>query len=493
MIKKPSIREQVLSLLSGKFIALILQFLIPMALVRLISKEDYGIYQQINLVINFFGPIFLFGIASSFYYFYPTANKNKKKQLLSQSFLISLFLASCFLFLFLIFDDYVHYVISSFNIYDYLIPTGLTVFFYIINYPIEHLFVVEEKSKNVIAFLIINSLVRGIFIIVPIILFNNIIIVIWALCIFNLLKSIYYYYYIVVNYGLDLRFYKWDKTYLVKQFEYTYPLGLSQMVSVISSKIDSFILASNFSSADFATYSVAKFRIPIIGLIFPSISNVIGPKITICGKNNDLSGATILWHKIIVALSRIVIPVTFFFIITATELITFLYTKNYVEAVFPYRIILLTFFAQMLSRGVVINAFGFTKYLFKIQLVSMIFSVVIAFVLIPNYGVIGAAITYVIAFYFSAFLQLYKVKSILQLSFFNWFPYNHILKIFFVSFIPSVLIYFLKYINIPLFIYLVISTIVFFTTTALLLLYTGEIKKQDLINMKKIFLKKLSL
>ena len=173
-----------------------------------------------------------------------------------------------------------------------------------------------------------NSLLRSVFIIIPILIFNDIIIVIWGLFVFNLLKSICYYYYIIINYGLDFRFYKWDRTYLIKHFEYTYPLGLSQIVGIVSSKIDGFILASNFSSADFATYSVAKFRIPLISLIFPAISNVIAPKITKCGKNNDLAGATILWHKIIVSLSRVVIPSTFFFYYYWTRINNFFIHKN---------------------------------------------------------------------------------------------------------------------------------------------------------------------
>ena len=77
------------------------------------------------------------------------------------------------------------------------------------------------------------------------------------------------------------------------------------IVGVIGEKIDKFILSANFNSSDFAMYSVAQFRLPIISLIFPAVSNVLGPQIAVCGKEGDLIKAKIYWHKIIEKLVRL--------------------------------------------------------------------------------------------------------------------------------------------------------------------------------------------
>ncbi len=483
--QKPSLKKQVAFLFSGKFVSLIFQFIIPMILVRLVSKENYGLYQTMNLLINFFGSIFLFGIASSFYYFFPISSYSEKRQLLSQSSFISIIIAIIFFIFFITFNDYLHFIVDVNNIEQYVMPIALVVVFFIISYPIENLFVVEENSKYVIFYLILNSVLRGIFIIVPIAILGDIIWAIWGLVIFNLLKSIFYFTYIIHNYKINFNFSKWKKDYLKKQFIYTYPLGLSTLVGNINTKISSLILASNFSATDFATYSVSQFRIPVINLIFPAISNVIAPKITICKKEGDIERAALLWHKMIKVMSIIVIPITIFFIIIGPELITLLYTDKYIDAVLPYRIILFTFFVQMLSRGVVLSAFGYTKYIFRIQFVSMIFSIIMAILLVPNYGVLGAAISYVISFYFSAILQLIKVKSLLHLSFLTWFPYKSLIKYFFVSSLSIPVIFLLRDFGFSVFLFLVISTILYAIITLILLIIIKEVSLREFISYIK--------
>jgi len=45
-------------------------FALPMVLVRLLTQDDYGTYQQLSLIANFATGIMVLGLPTSIYYFY---------------------------------------------------------------------------------------------------------------------------------------------------------------------------------------------------------------------------------------------------------------------------------------------------------------------------------------------------------------------------------------------------------------------------------------
>jgi len=131
MNKKPpkySLKEQVGYLFSSKVIALGIQFLIPIVLVRLLAKEEYGIYLQFLLVGQFLGTILVFSIPASLFFFYPNA-KEKLNQLISQTFYSIIFICLLFLPLYYLFGNQLLSVLFDKNIVDYIyFPCGIYVF-----------------------------------------------------------------------------------------------------------------------------------------------------------------------------------------------------------------------------------------------------------------------------------------------------------------------------------------------------------------------------
>ena len=57
---------------SAKFFEFLVKFFVPILLVRIFTKEDYGLYRQLNLISLTF-PVFIsLGIHTSFYFFIRT-------------------------------------------------------------------------------------------------------------------------------------------------------------------------------------------------------------------------------------------------------------------------------------------------------------------------------------------------------------------------------------------------------------------------------------
>ena len=100
--KSFSLKAQIGYLFSGKIVGLIIQFFIPIILVRLFSKAEYGIYLQFLFICNFFSHTVAFTLPSSIYYFFPKEKENHNK-VISQAFFMQLGLLLFFIQIYIIF------------------------------------------------------------------------------------------------------------------------------------------------------------------------------------------------------------------------------------------------------------------------------------------------------------------------------------------------------------------------------------------------------
>ena len=77
-----SLSKQSLSLLIGNILGLIAQIATSGILVRLISKSDFGLYQQFILITSTLIPILRMGLDSSLFYFIPNLSIDKQNNII---------------------------------------------------------------------------------------------------------------------------------------------------------------------------------------------------------------------------------------------------------------------------------------------------------------------------------------------------------------------------------------------------------------------------
>jgi len=305
-----SLKAQAGYLFSGRLAALILQFILPIILVRIFSKDDYGLYRQVMLISMFFVPSLRFGMANSLFFFYPNA-KERVSQLLSQTFYFSISVGILFLPLFYL----CRYPIAHFFKNDALIkliyPCGLYIFFFLISFILEYIFILEKKSKLVFSYVILDQTIRISLILISLMIFRTVNAIIWALVIFSAIRTFVLYAYLRMNYKVPIR--NWDKHYFFSQITYAFPMGMGKIIGEVGRIFDKFILSAFLSSSDFAVYSIANFRIPFINILYTSIGNVVLPQVSKCSEKNNFQEAKRLWHKMIVGYSLVTIPMIFFF------------------------------------------------------------------------------------------------------------------------------------------------------------------------------------
>ena len=482
--KKYSLKSQAGHILIGKLIGFVVRFFVPVILVRLFTQNQYGIYKQILLISAFVIPIFRFGLPNSLFFFFQRQQTKKDlNELITRTF-FSEFVLSVLMFLILfIFRNSIISLMDLNSVSSYIIYVIIFIFLMLISFIIEVIFIVEEKPKIAMIYFIANPLTRAILLILAVLLFKTVRVAVFALIIYSLIKTVILFVYLRINYEVNPFIINVQK--LKDQFTYVLPMGISALIGTIGNYADKIILAALLTSKEFAIYSVGLFKIPLIILFYISVGNVVLPKISSFSLNQENDKTLRLWKKMIVKNALVTIPFICFFIVISESVIIFLFTEQYVNSVLIFRITLISLLIQMLGYGYILRGYGETKKVLRANLIKMFSSVILGFFFIKYFGIIGAAISYTLAFSINGIIQLIYSKKILKVKFCYFLPWLDFIKLFIISIVPISLILTLKTLNFSNFLFIIFSGVIYFSSVGFLLMRYNYLSLPKLTAIKK--------
>lgn len=411
---------------SGRVASYLIVFLIPVILVRIFSKNEYGNYAQFLLIYNFFLITLQFGFRQSLFFFLPKYNQYKK-YFITNTYLFFLFVGVLFLLLFSIFKENIALFFNSSDLSSILTLCGLHTFFMLISCPFEPTLVIESKAEIAAFVTFLSEVLRGICVITFVLIFKTLLGAIIGLLCYSFLRFLSYTLFIYKYFGFKI-----DKTsinHLREQIKYAAPVGSSTIIGTIGKRIDKIILAAFFTPEIFAVYTIGNFKIRFIDMFFSSVGEVALPKAVDLLKSNKVGEFLELWKKILIRLSFVGLGAFFFLQVVAYDLVTLIFTDKYESSVPIFRIIALVILAQMLEYGIILRALGHTKDIFKSNLLAFIFSIPLAYISIKYFGLIGAAISAISVYYINAISQLFFSVKRLEKRVSEIFPISSLFKI----------------------------------------------------------------
>ena len=462
LLKSNSLQVKSIFVFFGRIGGFLVNFLIPIILVRAVSKQDFGYFQQFNLLYSTTIIIFTMWLNSSIYYFFPKSSKTEQSQYLIFILILEIFLWIVLMILFFIYEaEFLEYFsIGAMKSYSWIII--LTILFMSLSSVLDYLFIVEDKKLHNLFFFPIDRLFKAVLIIF-LISFFSISGVIFSFFLYALLRFLYTILF-VYKYMKEFRFvnFKNTKQKFNSLLKYSLPFGVGLIAQNLALRIDQFFLIDQVNTSEFALYSIAFYGIPIINYILSSINNVAMPEFTAFAIKNDWNSIVILWRKIIIKTTSVVIPALGFFVLFAPEIIIILFTESYLDSVLYYRIYLFTVVLSATSYGLVLRATNETKKVMISNLLGLIITVASGLYLIPIYKMDGAIITAMIAFLIPVIMQLFYEFKFLGVSALTVIPTKNIVINVVITACGLALSYSSKLFFLNN-IYIVISSLMFFT------------------------------
>ena len=463
----PSLSRQSIAVFIGQVLGFAINFLTPILLVRIISKTDYGVLQQFLLMGNTMLPILGLGLASSLYYFFPINKGEQRKSFVFNTYLQMA--TSGFIFV-VGFYFLGKYLLDGLGM-ETLGQAGNILSFYIMfllsGTLIDFLFILEQKVHLTMSFNPVDKLFRLILLVGTALWQETVQACMWGLMIYAGLRFAFISFYVIRNYYSKANFSLMVPN-MKTQLAYSLPFAAGIIFTTVSQRIDKLLVNRYITAEEFAIYSLAFFSIPLVDQAFTSINNVVTPKIAELLEQNKTEETVSLYRQVVGKTSSIAFPSIIYFTVMAPELLTFLFTEEYVSATPFYRIYLLMFIFTMTSYGIVLRAAGKTKWIMVSNFIGMAVTAGLGFIIIPKYALWGAIVTAICGIALPIIIQLHFERRVLNVNLSGHMPWAEIFKGILASAICIVPVVLIRMVEMPPFISLAITASIFFPLIGLL-------------------------
>jgi O-antigen/teichoic acid export membrane protein len=483
--KISSSAKQTASLISGKIIALIITFTIPLFLTRYLSKNDYGIFSQFYVVVYFFTGFFSMGVEASLFYFYPGAIDRDRKSILFQTFLL-IVIFSVVAVGFLNIPKISNYFIGNGELikYKFLIIIGILLLMPINIF--DPLYVVKKDYLTSILYppgevILRLSLVIGFVILKPGLnsIFSGII-VSAAICF--CIVMIYLFKEIGVK-NINRRII--NLTLVKAQLKYSLPFGIAVCLNTLAVQFDKIVCISFLTPASYATYSIAFYGIPGVMQVYDSFSKVHLIKMALKYQENKINEISEIYKSLVAKTYSFSIPLIMIVLLYAKKIVIFLFTVKYIDSVPLFRIYLFSFLFYMLGAGIILRATGRTMDSLKSYVYSCLITLPATYFLIKSYGVYGAMSGALLSIILPKILIIYCEIRLIKIDIKNYFPWKKFAMIFsisLISLIPFILIE--LFFNFEIILSMICGIIYLFIVSLLEIKY--EVFVLDGLNIRKI-------
>lgn len=180
---------------------------------------------------------------------------------------------------------------------------------------------------------------------------------------------------------------------LKELFKFGFFVILTNSIGMINTQIDSLFIGHFMTEVDVGYYAVAVIFMQITTLLPTAVQTITYPLIASYHHNNEYNNIKVLIKNTLVKTYFATIITSVFIILCGKLLIRILFTEDFIPAYIPMLILLIGYSisAPIGAVGGALAGIGKVKSSFQRSVLCMLINIVLAFLLIPKFGLIGAA------------------------------------------------------------------------------------------------------
>jgi len=466
-------------------------FVLSIILSRYFTKDDYGTYLHVQLIINLAIWAFLLGIPHGIYYFLPKA-KYPKIYVLSTVIIICLIAAIVSSVVFFN-SDSVSQFLSNPRLEGLAYILLLLILFKIPLTIFEPLMITVGRIKQFASIEVVFSLSFFLSVLSPVLLDKSVQEILWWLVAVYSLQSMVVIYMAVIiafSHQNDSQYHT-DFT-ISEQIKYNLPIGLSMNVLELSRYVDKLVVSNQSSAVDYAMYTRGAMEIPIIGIIANTLDNLHMPSFVKYYKENRIEELISVWHTSIRFMAAFIYPCCLFLIISAPLLIPALFSEKYIGSVIIFQIYTVGMLSRISTFDIILRVIGKTKIILIAAVMSIIVNVGLTYSLMAIWGLIGAPIATVITLFFMRLTYLIAITRHFEVTLYEVFPWGSLMKSLIsacLSVLPVICIYDL---DLNVWIHLILMGGLFSFSYLLIMKFINALNVEDKDSLRDILPKKLS-
>lgn len=307
----------------------VFSFLLPVLVVRYLTKDEVGTYRQAFQVISTLVAVIPLGLGMSAYYFLAR-EKERRPFVVSNILIFSFVVGGTVFLLLLIFPHILGSIFQNEELFRLSPLIGLVIWLWTISSFLEIVAVANQEPRLAASFIILAQLSKTLLMASGVILFSNVESFVIAAILQGLIQCTVLLIYLASRFPkFWLRF---DPRFFREQLAYALPFGFAGLLWVLQLDLHNFFVGNRFTPAEYAIYAYGCFQLPLIAIVVESTTAVLIPRMSqlqSVGDTKEMFATTMRASK---SLALLIFPIYTFLMITAHTFVLVLFTRDYIAS-----------------------------------------------------------------------------------------------------------------------------------------------------------------
>ena len=375
-------------LVLGRSVGFVATFVVPIVLVRAFDQTTFGTYKQLFLVYGTLYGLAQLGVAESLYYFVPRRPSKAGQYAANALATLAVAGAVCAAALLLWAPAIAAWLMNP-DLADTLPLLGVFVALMLTSALFEIVLVSRIRYRTAAWIYATSDVTRAGFLVAAALAFGGLRALLWGAVAFAAARVAIMLWLLArgLDGGLRPSLVLWRE-----QWAYTVPFAVAVGVDVVQANLHSYVVAARFDPATFAIYAVGCLQIPLVDVLTTSSANVMMVSMARDGLDRRAADVLALWHDTMRRLALIILPIVAFLVALAPEVITVLFTRQYLASVPVFQLWTCTLVLAVPCVDAVLRAGGQTRYLLGLNLLRLLIVVLSITWCLDRFGLPGAVL-----------------------------------------------------------------------------------------------------
>ena len=391
----PGIAVQAFWLTASKFIAVLLNMALPILLVRLMARAEYGVYKEAFLFVGTAANIATFGVGMSAFYFMPRHPERGGQialNILAYNFVVGwipLIVLACY-------PQLLRFLFRTDALEPLAMFLGILILLTLTASLVQQIPTALQDVRYSTVFVVGTQLARALLVAAAAIWFRSVESLIVAMIVSQLLSIAVLFWYLHDRFPRFWTHFDWH--FCKEQLAYALAYGAFGLIWVIQKDLDNYFVSASLGPSDYAIYAVGWLDVPLISLILESVVSVMIVRVSTLQRENRKTDIRYITAAATNRLSAVQFPLFMFLLVAGRDLIVLFYTKAYEKSadIFLITIILLPLSVFLLDP--IVRAYKeLRNFLLAVRVGAFIGLFCVLFPVMRHFGMMGAAIAAVAA------------------------------------------------------------------------------------------------
>jgi O-antigen/teichoic acid export membrane protein len=381
-------------LAAARILAFAMTIPLPLVLVRTLNQLEFGLYKQSFQIMMTVLALAGLGVNMSVLYFLPR-NPDKKPQIALNVLIFYAVLGLAVALLFAVYPGAVTLIFKGDGLVPHVPLIGLAILLWLLSTVLEVVAVADNDIRSASVFIVVIQLTKSALMMGAAVFVGSVHAIVVAAVVQGALHCLIMFVYLHKRFGRFWGAFDWP---LFKaQLANALPFGIGGLAYGMQADLHNYFVSHYFDPDQFAIYAVGCFQLPLLGMLFDSVTSVLLPEVARREAKADYEGIIAVWAAAVRKLALFFLPTYALLFVVRHEFITTLFTHNYAAAAPIFAINLFSVFLWVCLPTSILRSFDELKYFrLKLSLVMVPVACVSLYAGIHAAGLIGAITAYVV-------------------------------------------------------------------------------------------------